>query len=364
MMHFFWSSFFLEEHSYESYEYSNQEIAKWAEFYLSKEIAFHQSSWLSGKVTDRADDILLGHPTWDSRNSISKATNGSLLRNWVKDNALQTSSSSHPNTYIMMPWVPEFPSEWTNNMPNYEEQLLSAKKIFALCGDIWIKRTLEKLDDSIQSKVKDKLIHCNMGVASHNLKAKKKRFNPVGDRQLLHISNLSYEYKGVDITFKSLQNVDALLHVASLHLNRPRGLETVDMGRGSYTFNFLGGGDNNNADFNNWIVENCDFYIHTGRMDAQSTTILENCARGLIPLVTPESGFSSPHAIYLTLDPTENQKIIEWALNLPESELLKRSQLIQEQVIKEHNWEGIFSKIWNEITKDIESRSKNNLQES
>jgi hypothetical protein len=361
MMHFFWNSFLLAESSYDHYEYSNQEISKWAEYYLSEKISFHQSSCYSvGKVTDHSQDILLGHPTWDPRKEDDIKRQGKLLRNWVKHNALQVSDNSHPNTYILMPWVPDFPLEWTIKMPYLEEQLLSAKKIFALCGDIWFDRTIEKLDDSIQSRVKDKLIQCNMGVAAHNLVPKKKKFNPIGERQLLHISNFAY-YKGFDVTIKTLQNIDALLNVASAGLDRPIGLVPVELDTGgTYTFNFLRHINNNDPNFNNWVVENCDFYIHTGRMDAQSTTILENCARGLIPLVTPESGFASPHAIYLTLDPSENQKIVEWALNLPESELLKRSQLIQEQIIREHSWEGIFSKIWSEITADIESRSSNN----
>lgn len=95
-------------------------------------------------------------------------------------------------------------------------------------------------------------------------------------------------------------------------------------------------------------------------MDAQATTILENCARGLIPLITPESGFSSPHAIYLTHDPDENRKIIDWALNLPEQDLLHRSYLLREQIIKENNWESIFTKIWDVISQDLEQRKFDN----
>lgn len=359
MLHFLWCDYNLGENSYHCYEGSSLEIAKWSEYYLGQKTAFHQSSWLAGKVTDCQEDILIGQPTWDSRADIDKSKNGKLLRNWVKDNSLSPSDNCHPNTYIFFPWVPELPSLWLDNMPYLETQLLAARKIFALCGDIWIKRTLEKNDDSIQSRVKDKLIHCNMGVAAQNLPVFKKKFNPIGERQLLHISNLM-DYKGFDITWKSLQNIDALLHVASYCITDNIGLLGIDINHEEkYIFNFIGSIDNNDPEFNHWVVENCDFYIHTARMDAQSTTILENCARGLIPLVTPESGFSSPHAIYLTQDPAENHKIVEWALNLPESELLGRSQKLREQMFREHNWEGIFDKIWNEIVIDINHRKLN-----
>ncbi len=357
MLHFLWCDYHMSEESYKHYESSSLEIAKWGEYYLSQKIAFHQSSWLAGRVTTSPDDILIGQPTWDSRTPIDKSKNGKVLRNWVKDNALSSSDDCHPNTYLFTPWVPEFPSVWLENMPYIESQLLAGRKIFALCGDIWIKRTLEKNDNSIQSKVKDKLIHCNMGLAAQNLPVVKKRFNLIGERQLLHISNLDV-YKGFDLTCQTLQNIDAILHVASYNIDSPIGLLEIDSNP-KYVFNFIGSVDNSDPEFNDWVVENCDFYIHTARMDAQSTTILENCARGLIPLITPESGFSSPYAIYLTQDPVENQKIVEWALNLPESELLFRSEKLREQIFREHNWEGIFNKIWDEIIMDINQRKLN-----
>lgn len=358
MLHFFGTGYHLSENSYTTYEMSNMEITKWAEYYLGKHTSFHQSGWLAGKVTDHPNDILLGNLTWDSRDPQKKLLLGKVLRNWVKDNALNASRKCHPNTYILTPWVVDFPEIWQENMPYLEEQLLAANKIFALCGEIWINRTLEKFDNSIQARVKNKLVHCNMGVEARNLSTIKTKFNPIGERQLLHISNLG-DYKRFEITCQTLENIETILHVASPRIHRPIGLCQADWLGLDYVFNFIGNVDNDDDDFNNWVVETCDFYIHTADMDAQATTILENCTRGLIPLITPESGFASPHAIYLTHDPSENQKIVEWALNLPESDLLNRSRLLREQVIKEHNWEGIFNKIWNEIISDIAYRNVN-----
>ncbi len=356
MINFLWGGYVLHENSYSIYESSNLEISKWAEYYLSQKTKFHQSSCMFGRVTDNPNDILIGHPTWDGKNGVEDPIKGKLLRNWVKDNAISEKNLSHPNTYIIMPWVPEFPQEWINNMTWLEFQLLHSQKIFALCGEMWIERTFAKRDNSLQFNVRDKLVHCNMGLASQNIPLYKKSFNKIGDRQLLHISHLGI-YKRFDITCKSLINIESLLHVASSSFQAPVGKVQVDLGNNEkFVFNFLGAIDNNDLATNAWIVENCDFYIHTADMDAQATTILENCARGLIPLITPESGFSSPHAIYLTHDPHENHKIIEWALNLPEEELLKRSELLREQIVREHNWKNIFDKIWNVITEDIESR--------
>ena len=356
MLHFLWyDGYPLFENSYSIYESSNKEIAKWAEYYLSQKTSFHQSECSSGRVTDNPNDILIGHLTWCVKNQVSESIYGKFLRNWVKDNAIHPDQSSHPNTYILTPWVPDFPIEWVPHMPWLEFQLLQAKKIFALCGEIWIERTLAKYDNSIQSRVKEKLVHCNMGIAAKNFNVYKKKFNKIGSREILHVSNLG-AYKGFEVTCKSLMNLDTILHLASFHLKLPIGMNRCDIDGEEFFFRFMGSIDNSDPKINAMIVDTCDFYIHTATMDAQATTILENCARGLIPLITPESGFSSPYAIYLTHDPTENRKIIDWALNLPEEELLIRSHLLREQIFRDHSWEIIFDKIWNEINQDINAR--------
>lgn len=354
MLHFFWCGYDLREDSYKLCEHSNAEIPKWAEYYLGQKTSFHQSNWMSGRVTDNPHDILLGHPTWYPVSNHKPPKR--LLRNWVRDNALDTKAACHPNTYILIPWVPAFPVEWITNMPFIKEQLLAANKIFALCGKIWIERTVSVPKGTLQDRVRHKLIHCNMGIASQNFPVVKQSFNPIGERQLLHISNLA-SYKRFDITCKSVQGLDARLNVASRSLTCNKGLVKTSLYGNECTFNYLGFINNNDLEFNRWVVENCDFYIHTAQMDAQATTILENAARGLIPLVTPESGFDSPHAIYLSHDPDRNREIIRWALNLPESELLERSRLIREYIQREHNWQSIYQKIWDEIMADIEQRT-------
>jgi predicted O-methyltransferase YrrM len=356
MLHLFLTDYFLREQSYQRYEFFNYELAKWAEFYLKKYTTVHQSNWCAGKVTENPNDILLGHPTWDNVEQAQQLGMGKFLRDWVKDNALDPSQPCHPNTYILMPWVPEFPSEWMPNLIHLESQLLSARKIFALCGNLWFERTLAKQDNSIQARVKHKLIKVNIGIALENFPITKNRFNPIGSRQLLHISTLG-SYKGFDITCESIQGLNTLLNVASKSLDAPIGLIDAKWTNGkTYTFNFLGSINNNDPQFNQWVVDTCDFYIHTGTMDAQATVILENSARGLIPLVTPESGFDCPHAIYLTLDPEKNREIIQDALHMPSEELLERSYLIREYLKTEHSWQKTFDTIWQEIQKDIYQR--------
>ena len=354
MLHFFFTDYFLRNNSYQKYEMFSYELSKWAEYYLAQKTGFHQSNWCAGRVTENPNDILLGHPTWDDANMVQEMGLSNILRDWVKDNALSIHEIAHPNTYIIMPWVPEFPMEWQPNLVHIESQLLAARKIFAICGQIWIDRTYSKQDNSIQSRVKDKLIRLNIGIHTDNFSIVKTKFNPIGQRQLLHISTLG-TYKGFENTCESIQGLETKLNVASKSLQAPIGFVDANINGKKYSFNFLGAISNADPDFNHWVVNTCDFYIHTGTMDAQATVILENAARGLIPLVTPESGFECPHAIYLTHNPNENREIIRQALEIPEPELIVRSQLLREFIQREHNWESIFEKIWNEIQADIQS---------
>lgn len=356
VLHFCWGGYVPYEGCYAVYEDANAEIAKWADYYLSKKVSFHQSFWGAGKVTHNPKDILLGHPTWDLPTDPNRL-------NWVKENSLLPTEECHPNTYILMPWIPDYdssnPADYIGgNMPNLVMQLRSAQKIFALCGEQWMKKTYEKEPGSFVHEIKDKLVHVNMGCAAENFgRIVKKKFNAIGERNLLHISHLQH-YKGFDITCKSLEGVKTNLYVAGQNLGEAKGLVTYPIGDDNFTFYSLGLIDNKDPGFNEFVINHCDFYIHTARMDAQATTILENCARGLIPLVTPESGFSSPYAIYLADDPKANKEIIEQALNLPESDLLERSFGVRQQIEQEHNWEVIFNKIWDEIMKDINNRSE------
>jgi hypothetical protein len=241
-------------------------------------------------------------------------------------------------------------------MSYYESQLLSAQKIFAMCGEIWIDKTLAKRDDSVQYRVRDKLVRVDMGVAAQNIGIPKTKFNPPGSRQLLHMSTLG-SYKGFDLMCESLVGLPALLNVASRKSFPPGFVEReLDQGQ-KFVFNFLGPIDNADPHFTGWVAESCDFYIHTASMDAQATTILEACARGLVPLVTPESGFESPDAIMLTQDARENRQIIARALEMPEAELLERNRRLRVLLAERHSWDRIFGTVWDRIRADIEARA-------
>jgi glycosyltransferase involved in cell wall biosynthesis len=97
---------------------------------------------------------------------------------------------------------------------------------------------------------------------------------------------------------------------------------------------------------NAFILENCSYYFHCAR-EPQATTILENCARGLVPLITARSGFSCPDAIYLSDDdPAENQRIVASALAMSDEEYAERSRAVRMHVRLYHSWDRICREMY------------------
>jgi glycosyltransferase involved in cell wall biosynthesis len=356
MLHFFWTPYRFALGAYERYESANAEFVKYARQYFEGVTATHMAHYNCGRVTERPEDILLGHPTWDTAWNIENRCY-SVTDDWVRDNALTPDAPCHPNTYVMIPWLPFFPPE--AHVPFAETQYTAARRIFAVCGDYWFKKTMALNDGSIQSRVRNKLVRIDMGCAAHLFPCKT-LFSKENRRNLLHVSNLG-PAKNIPLMLESLAGLDVNLSVASGQLktagpvNAP--VRRADGTTRAHTFRSLGRISNNDPAINRNIIENYDFYLHTSRYDAQATVILENAARGLVPLVTPESGFACPHAVYLTQDPEQNRDIIQRAVHMSDEEYAVRSRGVRDHVIEHHNWDRIYGRIWSEIQTDIDGRS-------
>lgn len=352
MLHFFWTPYIFRKDSYHRYESANCEIVKHARRHLDRLVPTHVTDFNRGRVTENEEDILLGHPTWDP-SWMPSDTDCHVMDDWVRDNALMPGAPCHPNTYILMPWVPIFSPEF--HTPFIDSQLRAARRIFAFCGGLWIRRTQELRDDTLHGAVKDKLVQVNLGCNGRHFPCKTV-FGTENRRNFLHISNLA-KYKNMPLLFQSMDGVPASLTIAS------QTLKTTGWTDGAYsdeagkkrTYRFYSLGTISNADpkLNAFIVENFDFYIHTSNGDAQATVILENCLRGLVPLITPESGFECPHAVYLTQDPAKNREIIQRAIAMPESEYVERSRGVRAHVLEHHDWGRIYDRIWQVIATDL-----------
>lgn len=352
MLHFFWTPYVFKKGCYDRYESANKEILKYARKHLGEKVPINVTSFNSGRVTERPDDILLGHPTWDA--TWKPGDNAwQVMDDWVSDNALAPGSPCHPNTYILMPWVPILSPEF--HTPFIESQLKAARRIFAICGEIWIRRTQELGKDTLHGAVKDKLVQVNLGCYGGHFPVKTV-FGRENRRNFLHISNLA-KYKNMPLLFQSMDGVPATLMIASQTLTKTGWIDwTYTDGAGNrriYRFYSLGTVSNSDPKFNDFIIKNFDFYIHAADGDAQATVILENCLRGLVPLVTPESGFSCPYAVTLTQDPVKNREIIQRAMDMPEDEYVQRSRGVRAHVLEHHDWGRIYDRVWTAIQEDL-----------
>jgi hypothetical protein len=353
LLHFFWFGYDRRENDRSVYELSNLEIQKWAELSLEDRFDVHSTSCQrQGRVTRSASDILIGHPSWHP-NFAQPGANGRSERNWVFDNRLAPDARCHPNTYVLMPWVPYLPVEWEESMPWYESQLDAAKLIFGICGPIWYDETMRLDDTTAIGRARSRLVRLDMCVNADALKPEKRVFNPVGRRRVVHVSNLG-TYKGFDLLLESTRGV-TVPSLGSIALEKfDKGATTIRQFGKDYAINNLGRIDNADVKQIGAIVDEHDFYLHTASMDAQATTTLEFGVRGLVPIVTRESGFECEDAIYLTRYADRNREIIRQALQMPDEELRARSERIKARIRSAHSWPKFYDTIAGHIDRTCE----------
>lgn len=343
MLHFFWSPYIFREDSYSKYEANNAEICKHARRVLGKHTDIHLESFTASRVTRNPSDILLGHTTFDPAGGVSD--------DWVRDNALSPGEPCHPNTYIMVPILPVQIAEHKKWSPFVDSQFDAARLIFGICGEYWYEQIQALPVDTPIGRIKHKLVRIDMGCEAR-LFGSPRRYTPESMNGLLHLSDLQ-PHKGFDLLLDSIDPSRMRLHLGSGNLRsypnqrvRIHDKEVIS----------LGWMDNSNPQVDHFVKEQCAFYIHTSSLDAQATAILENCARGLVPIVTPESGFRSPHAIYLTQDTARNREIILAAMAMSPAEYEARSAGVVEQIRTNHSWETVFGTVWETIQADMRQR--------
>jgi hypothetical protein len=336
MIHFLYQPYLFTKQSFDIYESANAEIVKGARRVLGNKLPIHTQNCTAGRVTVNKDDILIGHVTYN-------CTPNELTDDWVKENALDENSLAHPNTYLFFPTYSHEIATNTSACPFWIEQIAAARKIFVLCGAYWYDQWISTNFQSKASReVQKKIIRCNMGCETKFFPFKD-RDSHIRTRDLLHISNLGW-YKRAELLFQSVQGSETTLYVGSFSLKPGQALANNIVS--------IGPVNNTAPETNQWIINNCDFYIHTSSHDCQATTILENCARGLVPIVTEASGFKSPYAVYLTDNYEENIQIINNAITMSDDEYWHRSHGVREQISKYHSWERIYNRVWDYILQD------------
>ncbi|MCB0074477.1 MAG: glycosyltransferase, partial [Caldilineaceae bacterium] len=240
----------------------------------------------------------------------------------------------HPNTFIVFPWGP---SSLTNRDDDpFVPLILASRALFGMAGLVHYDDFLANAPPGSRwRKAQDHLVRINMGCDASLLPCRKPDApRPTG---LLHVSSLR-RYKKPELMLESLPAEGCDLYIGTKRMDIIA--ELAAKGLMKRNVHVLGAIDNADPGANRFILEKCAYYLHTSG-EAQATTILENCARGLVPLLTPRSGFSSPDVIFLTENPEENQEIIRGALAMSDEEYAARSRNLRQHVRQYHSWDRI-----------------------
>ncbi len=333
-IHLFW---FTEpsENKYGSYQFSNQEIQKnfLLEFSKYGDVAWHHSN-ARGRVTSNPDDILVGHVPWPPVPTAHQHDN------WMFDNGLAGPGSMHPNTFLVMPWagaVTRHPST-----DPFVEAFLGCRGLFGMGGlHHYDKNLVSAAPDTLWRRTQKQLVRINMGCDAKLLAHKQEAHGRAPG--LLHVSSLM-GYKRPELMLRSLPDAGCTLYIGTKRFDMVEKL--AQQGLMKPNVKVIGEVSNDKPEHNAFILENCSYYFHCAR-EPQATTILENGARGLVPIITARSGFSCPDAIYLSDDDhAENQRIVANALAMSNEEYAARSRAVRMHVRMYHSWDRICCEMY------------------
>jgi len=331
-IHLFWFTK-PTDNKYDKYQFSNQEIQKnfLVEFSKYDQVIWHDSN-ARGRVTSSPDDILIGHPPWPAP--------ADPHGNWVFDNGLDGPGSAHPNAFIVYPWAAAHVSHPATDP--YVPMLLASRALFGMGGTLhYDKNVAEAAPDTVWRRTQSKLVRINMGCDARFLPFRQNADKrPAG---LLHVSSLM-GYKRPEHMLNSLPPEGCTLFIGTKQGANVQKL--ADKGLIGRNVRVIGEVKNDDDATNRFILQNCAFYLHCAR-EPQATVILENAARGLVPLVTARSGFSCPDAIYLSEDDAEeNQRIVSAALAMHDDEYAARSNGVRRHIRMYHAWDRICQNMY------------------
>lgn len=214
--------------------------------------------------------------------------------------------------------IPAIASELIPYRPHLNPGELSFLHMSKLSIDHQSHLILGSLPNDSKIFISSESLVKNQGDFSYKGKDKQKR--PI---------HLDFSYSPVN-KFKigQFENICASIQISDINIQRE--------------FSSLGYVTGSNSEFSDFLYNQINYYIHASRIN-DMTSILEACARGILPCVSVESGFNSPSAIYLTDEIDSNQTILHSLSYITEQEYLLRVEELRQWVIDKHNWEQSLS---------------------
>lgn len=200
----------------------------------------------------------------------------------------------------------------------------------AITGPYWF----ESIVSSSCSHWHPKMVHLDMAVDRHEFPPLKRRFGERGWRRFVYIGNTA-----------RMKNTPYLTQIA----RRMPGVDFSQVGPGPSVIEGLrplGFLDFDGPD-GQATLSGFDFLVTVGNADANPTTILEAMAWGLLPVCTPQSGYTGIQGITnVPLDDPDAAAAVLARLNeLPEEALLEVQKANWRLLDEHYNWERFANQV-------------------
>jgi glycosyltransferase involved in cell wall biosynthesis len=206
----------------------------------------------------------------------------------------------------------------------------------AITGNYWFS----SITNSTFSHWQPKMIHLDLAVDRNDFPVIKTQFNPPGQRRFLYIGHSGWT-----------KNTDYLGEITRLMPET----QFAWMGSGPQIPGLKAlGRQDFRTDTVKSLVAAHDFLITVGRADANPATILEAMAWGLIPICTPQSGYSGyPGIVNIPLDDAEQAvSILRELQALPESHLHEIQAANWKRLDQHFNWDRFSGQVIDAIESD------------
>lgn len=272
------------------------------------------------------ETIFVGHPHYDENTIVQSA--------FRKDVVFKKKCTIHPLHHGR----PE------DNLP-FDYLAQRADRIFSICGPYWY----DTIDKSPFAHWKPKITRLDMAVDTNHFHHHKTHFNPPGKRSLVYIGS-SMPQKNLGLMVQIMRKLPKV----TLHwyggsgdhpLAKEKNVKVVGWGRIDHALAAK-------------ISAESDIFINTSVSDANPTTALETAAFGLVPIMTPQSGYwpmeraTQPQLLVhgLPLDDV-NQCVhnIKELLNTPSNRMLDISMANRKLIETYYTWDRFCKTFWDAL---------------
>ena len=220
---------------------------------------------------------------------------------------------------------------------------VDAQRLFLISGPFWT----ENIGRTEFAGWSDKLVRLDNSIDLQFFGLRKTTFNPEGRRGLFVLGRSGPE-KGSTELFQQLREVPGRLVIAG-------EFTAADLAilEGRSDTEFLGILDWGNEPLVRRIVAACDFFLNLSISDASPTTLFESMALGLIPVTTPQCGYTYSSLIPLSLIDRESNLITLRNLqSLPNDLLISLRDRNRSLVEQNHHWPRFLATLWQGLMGD------------